>query len=369
MKFLRGWECLCKELVMEKKNIAVIFGGQSSEHDISCLSVCNVADNIDTEKWNVILIGITTEGGWLLADSVDSIRDGSWAQSKRRAELSPDAVRKHVIITNEDGRTEEQRIDVIFPVLHGKYGEDGTIQGLFELAKIPYVGCGVLASAAGMDKFYTKIIVDTIGIRQAAFVGVRAYELKNMEHVISRVEARLSYPVFVKPSKAGSSCGVSKALNAKELESALLKAAEIDSKILVEEYIRGREVECAVFGGGSKKVYATGIGEILAAADFYDFDAKYNNPDSKTVVDPDVPEYIVEKIRDDARDIFNAIDGYGLARVDFFVTEDNEIVFNEINTMPGFTAISMYPMLWESRGISKKQLVNDLIENAFERIY
>jgi D-alanine-D-alanine ligase len=190
-----------------------------------------------------------------------------------------------------------------------------------------------------------------------------------MEKVIRRIEKKLSYPVFVKPSKAGSSCGVSKAGNTDELKAALLKAAEIDSKILVEEYIKGREVECAVYGGGSTKVYATGIGEILAAADFYDFDAKYNNPDSKTVIDPDVPEDVVEKIRDDARAIFNAIDGYGLARVDFFVSDGNEIVFNEINTMPGFTAISMYPMLWESRGISKKQLVDDLIQNAFERIY
>ncbi len=354
---------------MEKRNLAVIFGGQSSEHDISCLSVCNVADNIDTEKWNVLLIGITLEGGWLLVDSVADIRDGSWVKSERRAELSPDAEKKHVIVTNADGSREEVRIDVIFPVLHGKYGEDGTIQGLFELAKIPYVGCGVLASAAGMDKFYTKIIVNAIGIRQAEFVGVRAYELKDMEKVIRRIEKKLSYPVFVKPSKAGSSCGVSKAGNTDELKAALLKAAEIDSKILVEEYIKGREVECAVYGGGSKKVYATGIGEILAAADFYDFDAKYNNPDSKTVIDPDVPEDVVEKIRDDARAIFNAIDGYGLARVDFFISDGNEIVFNEINTMPGFTAISMYPMLWESRGISKKQLVDDLIQNAFERIY
>ncbi|MDO4962238.1 MAG: ATP-grasp domain-containing protein, partial [Eubacteriales bacterium] len=165
----------------------------------------------------------------------------------------------------------------------------------------------------------------------------------------------------------GSSCGVSKAHNAAELEAALYKAAEFDSKILIEEFIKGREVECAVFGGGNKKVYASGVGEILAAADFYDFDAKYNNPDSKTVLDPDLPEAVVEGIRDDARAIFNALDGYGLSRVDFFVVDNKEIVFNEINTLPGFTAISMYPMLWENRGISKQKLIADLIENAFER--
>ncbi len=352
---------------MEKKNIAVIFGGQSTEHDVSCVSVCNVAENIDTDKWNLILIGITKEGRWLRADSIAQIRDGSWRNSGVSAELSPDAVRKHVIFTDAEGNTTDARIDLAFPVLHGKYGEDGTIQGLFELAQIPYVGCGVIASAIGMDKFYTKIVVDTIGIRQAKYVGVRAYELRDMDAVIRRVEEQHSYPVFVKPSQAGSSCGVSKAHNAEELREALRKAAEVDGKILVEEFIKGREVECAVFGGGGKKVNASGIGEILAAADFYDYDAKYNNPDSKTVVDPDVPEEIVEQIRSDAQNIFNALDGYGLARVDFFITEDGEVVFNEINTMPGFTAISMYPMLWENRGVPKKELVAGLIANALER--
>ncbi len=351
---------------MSKKNIAVLFGGQSSEHDISCISVCNVIENIDTEEWNPVLIGITKEGRWLLADDVEAIRDGSWRSSSVSAEISPDAVKKHVLLTDENG-TRELKLDCAFPVLHGKYGEDGTVQGLFELMQLPYVGCGIIASAAGMDKFYTKIIVDTIGVRQAKFVGVRSYELKDAETVVKRAEAALEYPMFIKPSQAGSSCGVSKAHNAEELKTALYKAAEIDSKILIEEFIKGREVECAVFGGGMKKVQASGIGEILAAADFYDFDAKYNNPDSKTVIDPDFPENVTEGIRDTARDIFNALDGYGLARVDFFVKEDNEIVFNEINTMPGFTAISMYPMLWENRGISKKQLVKMLIDNAMER--
>ena len=352
---------------MDKKNIAVIFGGQSSEHDISCISVCNVIDNIDTDEWNPVLIGITKDGRWVLADSVESIRDGSWVDSKVGAEISPDATRKHVIISDESGNVSDIRLDCAFPVLHGKYGEDGTIQGLFELMQLPYVGCGVIASAAGMDKFYTKIIVDDIGVRQAKFVGVRRFELKDMDSVVKRAESRLNYPMFVKPSQAGSSCGVSKVHNAEELKTALLKAAEIDSKILIEEFIKGREIECAVFGGGMKKVQASGVGEILAAADFYDYDAKYNNPDSKTVIDPDMPEEVVEGIRDAARKIFNALDGYGLARVDFFVTDDNEIVFNEINTMPGFTAISMYPMLWENKGISKKALVKQLIDNAMER--
>ncbi len=351
---------------MNKKNIAVIFGGQSSEHDISCKSVCNVIANIDTDEWNPILIGITKDGKWLLADSLDAIKDGSWRDSTVSAEISPDAVKKHVIITDADG-VHDIKLDCAFPVLHGKYGEDGTIQGLFSLMQLPYVGCGVIASAVGMDKFYTKIIVNTIGVRQAKFVGVRSFELKNLEQVVRRAEAELDYPMFVKPSQAGSSCGVSKVHNADELKVALYKAAELDSKILIEEYIEGREIECAVFGGGRKKVEASGVGEVFAAADFYDFDSKYNNPDSKTVIDPDLPAELVEGIREAARNIFNALDGYGLARVDFFVKDDGEIVFNEINTMPGFTAISMYPTLWEKRGIPKKELVRMLIDNAMER--
>lgn len=355
---------------MNKKNIAVIFGGQSSEHEISCVSVYNVINNIDLDEWNPILIGITKSGKWLLVDDKEAINDGSWVNSTKGAEMSPDATKKHVIVSDAEGKVEYIKLDCAFPVLHGKYGEDGTIQGLFSLMQLPYVGCGIIASAAGMDKFYTKIIVDTTGIRQAKFVGVRRYELKSpaeVANVIARAESELDYPMFVKPSQAGSSCGVSKVHNARELEAALFKAAEIDSKILVEEFIKGREIECAVFGGGMKKVHASGIGEILAAADFYDYDAKYNNPDSQTVIDPDFPAEVVEGIRSAAQTIFNALDGYGLARVDFFVTDDNQIVFNEINTMPGFTAISMYPMLWENKGVSKRELVKLLIDNAMER--
>ena len=253
-----------------------------------------------------------------------------------------------------------------FPVLHGLYGEDGTVQGIFELAGIPYVGCGVLASAVSMDKLYTKIIVDTLGIRQAGYVAVRKEELSRMDEVTARVEAALAYPVFIKPCNAGSSKGVSKAGNREELISGLLEAANHDRKILVEETIIGREIECAVLGG--TEVKATGVGEILAAADFYDFEAKYHNAESKTVLDPELPAETVEEIRRDAVAIFKAVDGFGLSRVDFFVTRDGgEVVFNEINTLPGFTAISMYPMLWENRGIAKPQLVEKLIQMAFSR--
>ncbi|MDO4266131.1 MAG: D-alanine--D-alanine ligase family protein [Eubacteriales bacterium] len=351
----------------EKKTIAVIFGGRSTEHEVSCKSAYNVIAQIDHEKWDVIAIGITREGSWLLTEDTETMLNGSWTASSVHAEIGPDTEKRCVTIKGSDGASREVKLDVVWPVLHGKNGEDGTIQGLLELARIPYVGCGVLASAVSMDKFFTKIIVDRLGIRQARFVGLHDYELRKMDEVTARVEAELDYPVFIKPSNAGSSCGVSKANDAKELAEGLKKAAEVDSKILVEEFIRGHEVECAVFGGGKEKPQASGVGEILAAAEFYDYDAKYNNPDSQTVTDPVLPEGAAETVRKYACEIFNAVDGYGLSRVDFFVTDEGEVIFNEINTMPGFTAISMYPMLWEARGISKKELVERLIENAMKR--
>ena len=350
-----------------KKNIAVIFGGQSTEHEVSCKSAYNVISQIDRSLWNIVLIGITKEGRWVNTEKLESLKDGSWAESQVSAEISPDATRQCVIITEPDGEVTDVHLDVAWPVLHGKLGEDGTIQGLLELAGIPYVGCGVLASAVSMDKFYTKLIVDSLGIRQAKFVGIRSRELQDMGAVIAKVEKELSYPVFIKPSKAGSSCGVSKALDAAQLTAGLKTAAEVDSKILVEEFIRGHEVECAVFGGGKEETVASGVGEILAAADFYDYDAKYNNPDSQTVVDPELPVNATETVRENARRIFDAVVGIFLSRVDFFVFFFNDTTTTEIYTMPGFTEISMYPMLWEAAGVAKKDLVQKLIENGMKR--
>ncbi len=352
---------------MHKKKIAVLFGGQSSEHEVSCMSVVNVIEQIDTSLYDLLLIGITEDGHWLKVDSVEEIRTGRWYQSETEAVLSPDATKKCVMLT-ENGLTREVRIDVAFPVLHGLYGEDGTVQGLFELAGIPYVGCGVLASAVSMDKLYTKVIVERLGIRQADYVPVMRRELeKDPDGIVKMIEEKFSYPVFIKPSNAGSSRGVSKASDRKELEAGLQEAARHDRKLLVEEAITGHEIECAVLGGGGKPVRSTDVGEILAGAGFYDFDAKYYSEDSQTVIGPELPGDSAVRVRRAAEKIFNAVDGYGLARVDFFVTAEGEVIFNEINTMPGFTAISMYPMLWEAAGISKKQLIHELIELAFER--
>lgn len=350
---------------MSKKTVVVLFGGQSSEHEVSCISATTIISSINKEKYQIRMIGITKDGRWLKVEEIEDIISGAWRESSTTAFISPDASWQGIVYIDGENYTKE-KIDIVFPALHGLYGEDGTVQGLLELANIPYVGCGVLASAVSMDKLYTKIIVDTLHIRQANYVPVRSEQLKDMSEVIGRVEEKLPYPVFVKPSNAGSSQGISKACNREELEKALKYAAEHDKKILVEETIVGREIECAVLGG--EDVKASGVGEILSAAEFYDYEAKYNNPDSMTVISPELPEDAKEKIREAAVAIFKAVDGFGLSRVDFFLEkETNEIVFNEINTLPGFTSISMYPMLWAEQGISKTELVDKLLSMAKTR--
>lgn len=348
-----------------KLTVAVMFGGQSSEHDVSCVSGATIMKALDREKYDVILIGITKDGRWLLADSIEDVESGAWRESKIQAIISPDA-QDHGLILFENGRSRKQRVDVLFPVLHGMYGEDGTIQGLFEMTKIPYVGCGVLASSVSMDKWYTKIVVDDLNIRQAKYVPISHIDMRDIDGCVAKVEASLSYPVFVKPSKAGSSVGVNKAAGREELIVALNEALRHDIHILVEEAIVGREIECAVLGGYEPK--ASDVGEVLSAEDFYTFDAKYNNQESRTDLHPVFPEGKMEEVRADAVKIFKALDGFGCARVDFFMEKDtNEIVFNEINTMPGFTSISMYPMLWNEKGLDNGALVDEMIRLAFER--
>ena len=316
----------------------MIFGGQSSEHDVSCVSAANVIDGLREDKYDIYRIGITKEGKWLFVEDTDSIRDGSWVEGTVTAVISPDHGKKGIWkVTGND--VEVIPIDVAFPVLHGKFGEDGTIQGLFELAGIPYVGCDVLASAASMDKISTKIFADRTGVRQAAYVADTARDLSEKEETIAKVE---------------------------ELEKALALAKKHDHRVLIEETIIGREVECAILGGQNPK--ASPVGEILAAAEFYDFDAKYNNAESKTVIDPDLPDEVKEKIRTNAVAVFRAVGGFGLSRVDFFVEQGtNEVIFNEINTLPGFTNISMYPMLWKAAGFEKEELLDQIIALAFER--
>lgn len=353
---------------MDKIKLAVFFGGMSSEHDVSCVSADTVIKALDREKYDITLIGITKDGQWLLVEDESTVKDREWeaeGNGNVRAILSPDTAGELIIMRGD--KFETKKVDVAFPVLHGLYGEDGTIQGLFELAHVPYVGCGHLSSAVTMDKFFTKIIADSVNVRQTKYVGVRSYELADMDKVVAKVEAEREYPVFVKPSCAGSSIGVSKAHNREELIEALKLAAKHDSKILVEETMVGRELEVAVFGFGDD-AFAAGIGEILAAAEFYDFDAKYNNEDSKTIINPELPDGVAEKIKETAIKIYRACDCFGLSRVDFFLEDGtNDVVFNEINAIPGHTSISMYPMLMEAGGHPLGEYLDDLIQLAFKR--
>lgn len=346
-----------------KESVLLLFGGQSSEHEVSLKSVTTVMKHIDHSKFEVYPVGITKEGRWLLyTGNNPDFTCNRWQEVGIPAVLSPDATQRSLVVLKKEEVPVYIKIDKIFPVLHGRNGEDGTVQGLFELAQIPFVGCGVLASAVSMDKAFTKIVVKEKGVPQANFILVYERELKDEEVVVSKIEAAFPYPYFIKPANAGSSVGISKATNKAELLAGLKLAFEHDCKVLVEETIVGREVETAVLGNGDVEV--SGVGEIFSAAEFYDYDGKYNNPDSKTVVDADLDPAIKEQIRCYAKDVFEAVEGKGISRVDFFVKEDGGIIFNEINTLPGFTSISMYPMLWRAAGIETKDLITRLLDLA-----
>ena len=354
---------------MQKKRIAVVFGGKSSEHEVSRVSASYVIRNIPTDKYEVYTIGIKKNGRWLLySGPVEKIADGSWEndENNKRAFIAPaPTVGGLVVIDDNNSRIIE--LDVIFPVLHGKNGEDGTIQGLFELSGIPYVGCGVLASADCMDKAVTNILLEHFGIEQAAFTWFYTYEYnKDPQKYIDQIESELKgYPVFVKPANAGSSVGISKAHDRSELIKAIEIAAKEDSKIVVEENIIGHEVECAVMG--NEEPIASVPGQIAPASEFYDYDAKYNNSQSALFIPAKISDELKEKVRETAVKAYRAIGCSGLSRVDFFVTDDGRVLLNEINTLPGFTSISMYPKLMASGGLEGSELIEKLINYAFER--
>jgi D-alanine-D-alanine ligase len=353
---------------MSKKVIAVLFGGQSSEHDVSKVSAATIMSKINKEKYTIVPVYITKDGRWLLYDgAVENIQNGDWEKFSVCAILSPDTQHGGLLRIVGD-KIKKIPVDLVFPVLHGAKGEDGTIQGLFELAGLPYVGCGVFASAASMDKSYTKVVVDSIGdVAQAKYAVIYANELeKDIEACLDKVENTCGYPCFVKPASAGSSVGITKAHNRDELTEGLWTAANECKTIVIEENIKGLELECAVLGNDD--VQASAVGQVLAAAEFYDYDAKYNNKESKTVIPAPIPQEKTDEIREKAVKIFKALGGKGLSRVDFFMEEGtNRIVFNEINTLPGFTPISMYPMLFNEVGISTEELVDKIIDLGFKR--
>lgn len=362
-----------------KKRVAVIFGGQSSEHEVSRFSAQSIIENLDKNKYDVVMIGITREGKWLTYEGpVEKLATGEWeaiAESKCHSpkSLAAETCGDSANIDNEIEKIRGEnkpggKYDVIFPVLHGTNGEDGTIQGLFELAGIPYVGCGVLGSALGMDKYYAKIIFEKEGIPQAKYLVFNKKQvLRDMEKVVEEVEKTFGYPCFVKPCNCGSSVGVSKPHNREELVNALNLAIEYDRRVLVEEYIEGQEVECAVLGNDDP--IASTVGEIIPCNEFYDYNAKYSNESTSEIIIPArLPHETIEKIREYAVRAFKALDCSGLARVDFFVhKKTGRVYINEVNTMPGFTKISMYPKLWEASGIPYSKLLDKLIELALEK--
>ncbi len=348
---------------MSKKSILIIFGGNSTEHEVSCKSVMNFVNNVSEDKYEKHYVGIKKDGDWVYyTGDTALIPTGQWVneESNIPCVLSPNKSSKGLILLDQNNTL--IKIDVIIPVLHGKNGEDGTIQGLFDLCEIPYVGCGVVASATSMDKAFTKIIVDSLkNIPQADYVLVRCGD---DESYIEKSEEKLGYPMFVKPCKSGSSQGVSKATNRDELTKAVEFALTHDSKVLIEEAIFGRELECAVLETKDGLV-CSNAGEAVAGDVFYSYEAKYNNADSKTVTAPELPEGINETVQQYAADIFKVLGGNGLSRIDFFLENDtNRVVFNEINTLPGFTAISMYPMMMEVVGYPIEKLMDTLIDNA-----
>ena len=351
-----------------KKNICVLFGGVSPEHAISLRSAEFVLNNLDTEKYDVFPVGITQEGKWFLYGSRDysQLPGSRWEDCTENLPCAISPVRGEGLLVFRGETVERCGIDIVFPMLHGENGEDGAMQGLLQIAGIPYVGPHVSASAVAMDKTLTKLVVDQAGLPQAAWQLVRASDLTHhQDAVIENLENRFRYPMFVKPAGTGSSVGVSKAADRESLEKALLHAAKFDKKVLVEEFIHGREVEVAVLGNDNPM--ASFCGEIDSGAEFYDYDAKYVTDTSVAYIPARIDEEVGEQVRDAAVKIYKAIGCQGLSRVDFFVTyEDNRVVFNEINTLPGFTSISMYPKLFDASGIHASQLIDQLLELAEE---
>lgn len=352
-----------------KQKIAVLFGGQSSEHEVSRASVTMVLNNIDREKYDVYMIGITKEGKWYLYEGdVSLIANGDWETSGKitQAFIAPDAALHGMVIMREGG-VETVSLDAAFPVMHGKNGEDGTIQGLFELAHIPYVGCNVAASAVCLDKALTNTVLEYAGIPQAKFVWFYARYFENhMDAILDQIENELGYPCFVKPANAGSSVGISKCDRRRDVVDAVRFAAQHDSKIVVEENITGQEVEVAILG--NEDPIASVVGEIIPAAEWYDYDAKYNDESSRLVIPANLSEETSELIRKRAIQAYKMLGCSGLTRVDFLVRKsDGQPMLNEPNTLPGFTEISMYPKLFEASGIGKSELIDKLIGFALEK--
>ena len=362
-----------------KPRVAVLFGGRSSEHAVSCVTAAGVLGAIDHDKYDVIPIGIAKTGQWVLAPwdtrqwSLSSSSLPEVAPSARTVTLAEIGGEHQLIVASPNEVPQELgSVDVVFPLLHGPFGEDGTIQGLLELSDTRYVGAGVLASAVGMDKHYMKVVFEAAGLQVGPYIAVTDRQwVTDPESVRKRVDL-LGYPVFVKPARAGSSMGISKVDSLEGLDAAIEAAREHDLKLVIEAGIVGREIECAVLEGRGTEGPRTSMpGEIAVAPgehEFYDFNAKYVEDDAASLSCPaDIPDEAIARVRELAASAFDAVGAEGLSRVDFFYTPDGELIINEINTMPGFTPKSMYPQMWAASGLSYAELIDELIYLALNR--
>lgn len=355
---------------MDRRNsVLLIFGGDSSEHEISRISAASVLRHLDRDRFDVLKAGIKKDGSWMLTEAdAEQIESGEWEDHGSNIQMMLSLERRSKgFLCRTDKGIEKVTVDVAFPVLHGKNGEDGTIQGLFEMAGIPYVGSDTSSSAACMDKGITKALVEQADVvRQAKCCIIHRRDCDPVDAAEStEVFFRNEYPLFVKPASAGSSVGISKVRSRNELARGIAVAFEHDRKVLVEETIEGRELEVAVLGNDDP--IASGVGEIFPGHEFYDYEAKYIDDSSSTGIAGDLSDEKTREIRDAAIKIYRIMECRGLARVDFFLKDDGTVVFSEINTMPGFTKISMYPKLWEEAGIEYRDLISRLIELALER--
>lgn len=349
-----------------KKNIGILFGGESSEYEVSCKSASEILQYIDLDRYNPVKIGITKNGKWLITHSdIMEIANGNWVNCQLNRVIQFEmAGKQSSIYVVEDGERQELELDIVFPILHGKFGEDGCIQGLLELLNIPYVGCGVATSAIGFDKAFTKEIVNELDIEQANAL-ILYKDAKNIDQQVAEVKEffKNEYPLYVKPAKEGSSVGITKVSKFEMIEEALKTGYAFDNKLVIEKGIVGREVEVAVLG--SKEIIVSEVGEILTD-DFYSYDSKYGKESVKTAIVKDVDSKIIENVKEAALKIYKKLECTSLSRIDFFLREDGTFVFNEINTMPGFTINSMYPKLWEDKGITYTELITLLIEDSLK---
>jgi len=357
---------------IKKIRVGIIFGGRSGEHEVSFCSASSIIKAINKDKYAVVPIGITKEGRWISPQDSELALQSGKIEGKNTVILLNDSFSKSLVCIDNNQKLDKssalEKLDVIFPVLHGPYGEDGTVQGLLELANISYVGAGVAASAISMDKDFMRMVFQQKGLPILKWMTIKRKEWQeNKEKILSLVQNGFEYPLFVKPANLGSSVGITKVHKKEELEKAIDLASSYDRKILIERGLEEvREIECGVLGNDEPR--ASVVGEVKPAGEFYDYDSKYTEEGTQLIIPADLPDRVSQEIQRIALSAFKAVDAAGMARVDFFVSKkENKIYLNEINTIPGFTSSSMYPRLWEASGISYPELIDRLIQLALER--